>query len=285
MFAAAIERAKQVDFVYAQTKKPIGKLHGLPVSVKDHYDVKGVDTTIGFVSWANDVATENSAVVERLTRAGGIVICKSNIPQVRRNGWFALFKLVAHTLLQSMLAWESNNPLFGWTSSPYNYGLTPGGSSGGEGTLIALKGAALGCGSDIGGSIRVPSNFSGIFGIKPSSERVPAVGAPAPDEGQHAIPGVFGPMANSVEGLKLWLSVVVGEGENHTANFDDRGFRISRVGHFSKANPRPTFIPTHSECHSTSNAPLHPAQNPQNRPYAGQRHQHQGHSRCSSRGA
>lgn len=227
MFSEAIERAKQIDAEFQRSRTPIGNLHGLPLSVKDHFNYQGKDTTIGFVSWAHNPAEEHASVVDRLMGEGAIVIAKSNIPQ-------------------SMLAWESNNPVWGWTANAWNANLTCGGSSGGEGTLVALRGSPVGAGSDIGelnrnnnafscwkgfmlvslfllgGSIRMPSAFAGLYGLKPSSGRVPAVGAPAPDEGQHAVPGVFGPLGHSVEDLRLWMDVVVGTEGSSSANLDDR---------------------------------------------------------------
>ncbi|KAI9010578.1 amidase signature enzyme [Hyaloraphidium curvatum] len=202
MFEEAIEDARKIDEEFARTGRSRGLLHGLPVSVKDHFDVKGVDTTTGFVAWAENPAAEDGAVVKRLREHGAVIMCKTNVPQ-------------------SMMTYESDNPVFGWTANPNNTTLTCGGSSGGEGALLALRGSPLGCGSDVGGSIRVPSHFNGIFGLKPSSLRVPATGAPNVDMGQHGVPGVFGPMGHSVEGLRLWMRAVVGTEGEGAANRDD----------------------------------------------------------------
>jgi amidase len=143
----ALKRAAELDAHYERTGKPIGPLHGLPISLKDQICIEGLETTMGYVSWIGDYAKENAVVVDLLLKAGAVPYVRTNVPQT--------------------LMWpEAFNNIFGRTTNPYNRTLTPGGSSGGEGALIALKGSPLGVGSDIGGSVRIPAGFCGLYALK-----------------------------------------------------------------------------------------------------------------------
>ena len=101
--------------------------------------------------------------------------------------------------------------IFGRTSNPYNRSLTSGGSSGGEGALIALKGSPLGVGSDIGGSVRIPAAFCGLYGLRPSYGRIPYAGAANSLEGQDSVLSVLGPMCNSLTGVKAFMQAVISQ--------------------------------------------------------------------------
>jgi len=108
------------------------------------------------------------------------------------------------------LQWpETFNLIFGRTLNPYNRSLTPGGSSGGEGALIALNGSPLGVGSDVGGSIRIPAAFCGIYGLRPSYGRIPYQGTANSLEGQDSVPSVLGPMSSSLGGVKAFMKAVI----------------------------------------------------------------------------
>ncbi|KAG7445163.1 amidase signature enzyme [Guyanagaster necrorhizus] len=191
MFKDARAQAKDLDAEFAATKKIHGPLHGVPFSVKDLYRVKGYDTTIGFTQWANDPAEENAALVDHIIAAGGIPMVKTNVPQ-------------------TMLSFECNNPLWGRTTNPYNPGYTCGGSSGGEGAIIAMDGSALGIGSDIAGSLRIPSAYCGVYSLMPSVPRVSTFGCRGPDPGFEGLIAINGPMARSVEDLKLFCRTLFG---------------------------------------------------------------------------
>ena len=104
---------------------------------------------------------------------------------------------------------ETHNLVFGRTTNPHNRSLTSGGSSGGEGALISLRGSPLGVGSDIGGSIRIPAAFCGLYGLRPSYGRVPYAGAVNSLQGQDSVPSVFGPMCNSISGIKVFMQAVI----------------------------------------------------------------------------
>ncbi|KAG5638584.1 hypothetical protein H0H81_011804 [Sphagnurus paluster] len=104
---------------------------------------------------------------------------------------------------------ETYNHVFGRTTNPYNRKLTPGGSTGGEGALLALKGSPLGVGTDIGGSLRIPSAFCGLYTLRPSYERLPYCGAANALSGQESISSVLGPMANSMSGIKIFTKAII----------------------------------------------------------------------------
>lgn len=193
MFEDALERAKYLDEYLQKHKKPIGPLHGLPVSIKDAFDYKGVDTTTGWTALANQPAASHSPIVKMLLELGAVLYVKTNIPA-------------------TMMTADSSNIIFGQTKNPHNLELTAGGSSGGEGSLIAALGSPLGIGSDIAGSIRMPSLCCGTYGLRPSINRFPIEGhlLPLVPGSDLMIHGVAGPMANSVQDLKLLMSSFLG---------------------------------------------------------------------------
>lgn len=151
-FRDGIARAKMLDEYLRRHGKPYGPLHGLPISIKDSFKVEGYDSSLGVASLCDKPAEANSALVDLLLSLGAVLYCKTNIPQT----------------LSSL---DSHNNIFGRTLNPINRSLTAGGSSGGEGALVAMKGSPLGIGTDVGGSIRVPAMCNGLFGIKPSHGR------------------------------------------------------------------------------------------------------------------
>lgn len=134
-FDRAIERAKALDAEFARTGKPTGPLHGLPVSLKNQIDVAGEEMNLCYVGWVGRIAKKNSAMAECLLHAGAVLYCFTNMPQALMSG-------------------ETVCNLHGRTTNPHNRALAAGGSSGGEGALVALHGSPLGVGSDIGGSVR-----------------------------------------------------------------------------------------------------------------------------------
>ncbi|KAK0466411.1 general amidase [Desarmillaria tabescens] len=186
----ALAKAAERDSYLEQTGKVLGPLHGLPVSLKDQVNIKGIESTMGYVSWIGTFAERNAVLVDVLDSLGAVPFVKTNVPQT--------------------LMWgETFNNVFGRTCNPYNRSLTSGGSSGGEGALISLRGSPLGIGSDIGGSIRIPSSFCGIYGLRPSHGRVPYAGCVNSMEGQDSIMSVLGPMSNSLSGLKHFMKAVI----------------------------------------------------------------------------
>ncbi|THV07614.1 general amidase [Dendrothele bispora CBS 962.96] len=186
----ALARAAELDEHLKKTGKPIGPLHGLPISLKDQINIKGLESCMGYVSWIGKVAEENAVLVDILEAAGAVPFVKTNVPQT--------------------LMWaETFNHVFGRTCNPYNCSLTSGGSSGGEGALVSLRGSPLGVGSDIGGSVRIPSAFCGIYGLRPCYGRIPYAGCVNSMEGQDSVPSVLGPLSNDLAGIKHFMKAVI----------------------------------------------------------------------------
>lgn len=200
-FDAALESAKSLDAYFAEHKKTIGPLHGVPVSLKDQFHVKNVDTTMGYVGWIDTfegVADDprkgkyESEMVRELRALGAVLYCKTSVP---------------HTLMSG----ETVNNIIGYTWNPKNRYLTSGGSSGGEGALIGLKGSPGGFGTDIGGSIRIPAAFNGLFGIRPTSGRLPYEGMANSMDGQNSILSVVGPLATTARSLRLLTKAILSQ--------------------------------------------------------------------------
>ncbi|KAF9077309.1 general amidase [Rhodocollybia butyracea] len=188
----ALNRAKELDEILKTTGKVTGPLHGLPISLKDQFTMKGLETIMGYAAWIGQYADSDCVLVEILYECGAVPFVRTNVPQT--------------------LMWgETHNNVFGRTVNPYNRYLTAGGSSGGEGALLAMKGSPLGVGTDIGGylSVRIPSAFCGLYTLRPSYERLPYCGAVNALEGQESISSVLGPMANSMSGVKLFTKTII----------------------------------------------------------------------------
>ncbi|KAH8431247.1 uncharacterized protein LDX57_008909 [Aspergillus melleus] len=149
VFEEALAQARALDREFQETGQLKGPLHGIPLTVKDQFNVKGVDTTLGYVGRSFAPATDDAVLIHMLKDMGAIVLAKSNLPQ-------------------SIMWAETENPLWGLTVNPRNPAFTPGGSTGGESVLLALQGSLLGLGTDIGGSVRIPQNIMGLYGFKPS---------------------------------------------------------------------------------------------------------------------
>ncbi|KAF8120361.1 amidase signature domain-containing protein [Boletus edulis] len=192
LFEDAKKQAKVLDEEFSRTGKLRGPLHGVPMSFKDQYEISGYDATIGFTHWANKPCTTDAFLVSQCRKAGAIIIVKTNVPQ-------------------TMFAFECSNALWGRTTNPWGEKYTCGGSSGGEAALLAMDGSALGVGSDIGGSLRIPTSYCGIYAIKPSPDRVSSDGARGCNPGYEAIRVSYGPMGRSVRDCELFCRTVFGE--------------------------------------------------------------------------
>lgn len=195
MFDEALARARQCDAYLEKEGKPIGPLHGLPISLKDSFNVKGTQTTIGYVSFiAHPPAANNSALVTLLSRAGAVFYVKTNLPQ-------------------TMMTADSHNNIFGRTLNPNKLNCTSGGSTGGEGALLAMRGSVLGCTTDIAGSNRIPALCNGVSSIKPTAARIPFAGGVAVGRlgSPSSIPAVIGPSGHSVRDYQLFFSSVLAQ--------------------------------------------------------------------------
>ena len=177
--------------------EPLGPLHGVPISVKSCIEIAGMKCEAGSRLRSGLIATKDAPLVSRLKQAGAIVLGTTNTPEL-------------------LMAWETDNSLYGRTNSPWDPERTPGGSSGGEAAAIGARMSAGGVGSDGGGSIRVPAHFSGICGLKPTPGRTPATGHFPPSGGPFALIGVVGPMARTVADLQLLFEVMQGPDDGDT---------------------------------------------------------------------
>jgi Asp-tRNA(Asn)/Glu-tRNA(Gln) amidotransferase A subunit family amidase len=175
----------------------LGPLHGVPISIKSSLDVAGMRCEAGTRLRAGNVATHDAPLVARLRHAGAIVLGVTNTPEL-------------------LMAWETNNLLYGRSNSPWDLERTPGGSSGGEAAAIAAGMSAGGVGSDGGGSIRVPAHFSGICGLKPTPGRIPSTGHFPASGGPFALLGVVGPMARTVADVRALFEVMQGPDDGDT---------------------------------------------------------------------
>lgn len=189
-FDDAIERARALDDRLRIDGTTVGPLHGLPISLKDQFNVPGLDTTLGYIAKAGHPLKSESTLVDILEQAGAIIYVKTSVPTTLMMG-------------------ETINNVFGRTLNPYNLNLTPGGSSGGESALIALGGSPLGVGTDIGGSIRHPCHCTGLYGLRPSHGRVSYQNVATTFVGQEAIRSVAGPMCRSPEDVRLFMKAVI----------------------------------------------------------------------------
>ncbi|NWQ60292.1 VDHAP protein, partial [Neopipo cinnamomea] len=172
-------------------QKEKGLLYGIPISIKDHIDCKGHISFGGMVKFLGQVKEEDSVIVQVLKHQGAVPFVKTNIPQ-------------------TMINYDCSNLIFGQTLNPLNHQKSPGGSSGGEGALIAGGGSILGIGSDIAGSIRLPSSFCGLCGLKPTGNRI---SPPACSDRIFvlAVTAMVGPMARDVDSLALCMRALLCE--------------------------------------------------------------------------
>jgi Asp-tRNA(Asn)/Glu-tRNA(Gln) amidotransferase A subunit family amidase len=169
----------------------LGPLHGVPLSIKSSIDVAGHRCEAGTRLRAGHIASEDAPLVARLRAAGAVILGVTNTPEL-------------------LMAWETDNLLYGRTNNPWDLNRTAGGSSGGEAAAIAAGLSAGGVGSDGGGSIRVPAHFCGICGLKPTPGRIPSTGHFPKSGGPFALIGVVGPMARTIEDLRVLFEVMAG---------------------------------------------------------------------------
>lgn len=190
----ALVRAKEADEALSR-RENLGVFHGVPVHIKESFAVAGHPCTWGLPAFKDSKAPRNSVVVDRLLGAGAVLIGGTNVPV-------------------NLADWQSHNPIYGTTNNPWDLKRTPGGSSGGSAAALAAGLGYLSVGSDIGGSIRVPSSFCGIYGHKPTLDLVSLQGHLA--GGTFAPPGfstllaVAGPMARSANDLLAALKILGG---------------------------------------------------------------------------
>ncbi len=190
----AINRAREAD--EALSKGEIwGPLHGVPITIKDNYATKSIRTTSGYLPLTDVVPDFDATIVSRLKKAGAIILGKTNMPVLGMDI-------------------QTNNLIFGKTNNPWDLERTPGGSTGGGAAAVAAGLSPLEMGNDLGGSIRIPSHFCGIFGLKPTENMVSLAGL-TPGMPKREFSAVrhmvsLGPLARSIEDLKLSFSIIAG---------------------------------------------------------------------------
>lgn len=216
----ALATAKAIDDARARGER-LGALAGLPMTVKDAFDVKGFATVAGIERLRANYPEREGPAITRLRQAGAIILGKTNVPPM--SGDF-----------------QTYNPVFGTTNNPYRLDHTPGGSSGGAAAAIAAGLSALELGSDLGGSVRWPAHVCGIFGLKPTHDLIPFGGTVPPPPGVPSTPNIriaaAGPMGRSAKDLALMLSVLAGPQDSalalhlpHDKRHDLKGVRLAML--------------------------------------------------------
>jgi Asp-tRNA(Asn)/Glu-tRNA(Gln) amidotransferase A subunit family amidase len=223
----------------------LGPLHGVPLSIKSSIDVAGHRCEAGTRLRAGYVAAEDAPLVARLRGAGAVILGMTNAPEL-------------------LMAWETDNLLYGRTNNPWDLTRTAGGSSGGEAAAIAAGLSAGGVGSDGGGSIRVPAHFCGICGLKPTPGRIPETGHFPKGSGPFALLGVVGPMARTMEDLRILFEVMAGwdDGDPCSAPVEvrrlhDKAILGMRVGSFVDDGRTPVTEETRSAVGGAVESLLH----------------------------
>ena len=194
----ALKAARAADRVRAKKGAKLGPLHGVPITIKEAFDVAGLATTSSHPPLKDNIAASDATLVARLRAAGAVILGKTNVPELCAD-------------------FQTESPLFGITQNAWDARRTAGGSTGGGAAAVAARLSPLELGSDIGGSVRNPAHYNGIFSLKPTEWRVPSRGH-VPD-----LPGVtrtvrymgvFGPLARSVDDLETALRIVAGPDGN-----------------------------------------------------------------------
>jgi amidase len=198
---AARKRARAADRALGKGEL-WGPLHGLPMTVKESYDVVGMPSTWGAPEYKNNYPKKNAVVVDRLLAAGAVIFGKTNVPLY-------------------LADWQSFNQIYGTTNNPWDITRVPGGSSGGSAAALAAGLTGLEAGSDIGASIRNPAHYCGVFGHKPTYNIITLQGQALP--GVVATPdiAVVGPLARSADDLALALDIIAGPDD-----IDGAGWRL-----------------------------------------------------------
>lgn len=190
----ALKAARAADRVRAKKGAKLGSLHGVPITIKEAFDVAGLATTSSHPPLKDNIAKSDASLVARLRAAGAVFLGKTNVPELCAD-------------------FQTDSPLFGTTKNPWDTRRTAGGSTGGGGVAVAARLSPLEIGSDIGGSVRNPAHYNGIFSLKPTEWRVPGRGHVPDIPGRTRTTrymGVFGPLARSVEDLETALRVIAG---------------------------------------------------------------------------
>ena len=232
---AVLAQAREAETaIRRKNKDELGPLHGVPISIKSSIDVAGHRCEAGTRLRAGHIASEDAPLVARLRAAGAVILGVTNTPEL-------------------LMAWETDNLLYGRTNNPWDLNRTAGGSSGGEAAAISAGLSAGGVGSDGGGSIRVPAHFCGICGLKPTPGRIPSTGHFPKSGGPFALIGVVGPMARTIEDVRTLFEVMAGwdDGDPCAApvavrEIDDTAAQTTNIGFFEDDGRTPVTQETRS---------------------------------------
>jgi Asp-tRNA(Asn)/Glu-tRNA(Gln) amidotransferase A subunit family amidase len=229
--AGALRAAKSAEAAVLRNQA-LGPLHGVPLTIKSSIDVAGLRCEAGTRLRAGNVPSADAPLVARLKQAGAIILGNTNVPEL-------------------LMAYETDNLLYGRTNNPWDLARTPGGSSGGESAAVAAGCSAGGVGSDGGGSIRIPAHYAGICGLKPTPGRIPATGHFPASAGPFAQLGVVGPLARTVGDVRILFETMAGPdvGDPCAAPVpvhfpDDQELRALRVGYFEEDGRTPVTAET-----------------------------------------
>jgi Asp-tRNA(Asn)/Glu-tRNA(Gln) amidotransferase A subunit family amidase len=242
--AGAREQAKAAQAAAASrtAKNSLGPLHGVPISIKSSIDVAGFPCECGSSLRKGFVPQTDATLVARLRAAGAIILGVTNVPEF-------------------LMAYETDNLLYGRTNSPWDLARTPGGSSGGEAAAIAAGLSAGGVGSDGGGSIRIPAHYAGICGLKPTPGRIPTTGHYPPSGGPFVQLGVVGPMARTVRDVERLFEVMAGPDPGDPASapvplrrWSDDEVRKLRVAYFEDDGVTPVTPETAAAVRAAADA-------------------------------
>ena len=223
-FDRARDAARAADAALARGERR--PLLGLPMTVKESHNVAGLPTTWGAPMFRDVIAPTDSVGVSRLKAAGAVILGKTNVPPF-------------------LADYQSNNPIYGRTGNPWDLKRTPGGSSGGSAAALAAGMVPLEFGSDIGGSIRMPAHFCGVYGHKPSYNLIPTRGhqPPMAPEGAGVVLAVVGPLARTAGDLALAMDVLAGPDEAEAL-----GYRLAlpQARHARLADFRVLIVDSHA---------------------------------------
>ncbi|KAH0837145.1 putative amidase [Fonsecaea pedrosoi] len=200
----ALARAKELDDILAKTGVPVGPLHGLPVGIKDIFHMKDKNLTMGYLAWHNNRCTYDASIIQMLRNAGAVFFVRTTMPQT---GMFL----------------ETWSNLWGRTMNPFNRHFSAGGSSGGDGSLVAMRGAPFCPSTDIGGSIRAPGTFNGLYAMRPTADRTAKRGMGTPAPGQISIKVSSGPNCYSMADVKLVAEILL---THHGLPFEPTAVRM-----------------------------------------------------------
>lgn len=195
----------------------VGALLGLPMTIKESFDIAGLRTSWGFEEHRDHIADRDARIVRRLNAAGAVILGKTNVPP-------------------GLVDFQTTNPVHGATHNPRGHGRSSGGSSGGSAAAVAAGFVTAEVGTDIGGSIRIPSAFCGVWGLKPTLDVIPRDGHSMPGtDGHHDVLSVAGPIAQHPDDLDLLLRVMANHPLQAPSRRDLAGVRVALMAEHPQA--------------------------------------------------